>query len=128
MRKQYHARVVNGDTHIWDVHRLVDLASSLPVALVPLESLRELDENWWYSDPAATPTPRSLAAHIDMVRRTNIEHPIILCAEGRLMDGMHRSVKALLEGHDAVRAVRFPETPEPDYINVSLNDLPYDDA
>lgn len=34
--------------------------------------------------------------------------------------------RALLEGHDTIRAVRFVEHPEPDYINCQPEQLPYD--
>ncbi|MEM1430309.1 MAG: hypothetical protein AAGG09_12710 [Pseudomonadota bacterium] len=128
MRKQYHARRVGEDVWIWDVHRLVRLSRDLTPLHLPLRELRELDRNWWYSDPESTPTPRSIAAHMVLVRQTDLSHPILLCAEGRLMDGMHRAVKAVLEERDAIAAVRFPVTPEPDYRNVALEDLPYPDA
>ena len=127
MRQQYHSRAVGEDIYVWDVHRLVALAEEHPVVLIPLSSLAELDENWWYSDPSNTPTPRSIASHMGLVNETNLDYPIILCAEGRLMDGMHRAVKAILEGEENIKAVRFQETPSPDHINVSLDDLPYDD-
>lgn len=125
MRKQYHSRQVGNDTHIWDVHRLVRLSKSLPVQSVDLSEIKELDENWWYQEPGSVPTPRSMAQHMILVRQTNLEHPVILCAEGRLMDGMHRVVKALAEGSSTISAVKFETTPEPDHMNVSLDDLPY---
>ena len=43
------------------------------------------------------------------------------------MDGMHRVVRALLEGDDAIAAVQFDVTPEPDYRDCQLADLPYPD-
>lgn len=92
-----------------------------------MHEIAEIDENWWYADQEAVPTPRSIAAHMDLVRQADLSLPVILCAEGRLMDGMHRVLKVLSEGRKAVRAVRFPHTPEPDYINVSLAELPYPD-
>jgi hypothetical protein len=44
------------------------------------------------------------------------------------MDGMHRVAKAYVEGRESVVAVRFGETPEPDYIDADPDALPYDDA
>jgi hypothetical protein len=52
--------------------------------------------------------------------------PVILSSDGRVMDGMHRICKALLQGLDEVDAVRFNQDPEPDYIGVDPEDLPYD--
>ena len=131
-RKQYHSRRVGSDRHVWDVHRLIHAARDLPVRSVPLSEIAELDENWWYADQdahegGARPTPRSIAAHMALAKAADPAHPIILCADGRLMDGMHRIVRALAEGRTHIDAVRFPVTPEPDYVNVALDDLPYPD-
>jgi hypothetical protein len=41
------------------------------------------------------------------------------------MDGMHRILKALLEGLEEIEAVRFGRDPEPDYVDVDPDDLPY---
>jgi len=59
---------------------------------------------------------------------TDLRYPVILSADGRVMDGMHRVAKAYVEGRESVVAVRFGETPEPDYIDVDPDALPYDDA
>ena len=126
MRKQYQSRHVGADRHVWDVHRIVRLSREHPVTRVPLTSIAELDENWWYDDPPALPAPRSLADHMALVESCDLENPLILCAEGRLK-GMQRAVKALLTGRDLIEVVRFPGTPEPDFVNVPLSDLPYPD-
>jgi len=127
MRKQYHHRMVGADSHVWDVHKLVRAARALPVVDVPLTQIAELDENWWYQDPDAIPTPRSFADHLKLVDAADLKYPILLCANGRLMDGMHRVVKAVADGRDTIKAVRFDVTPPPDFINASLDDLPYPD-
>ncbi|MEM7242411.1 MAG: hypothetical protein AAF429_09515 [Pseudomonadota bacterium] len=127
MRKQYHSRKVGSDVLIWDVHRLVELSKNLSIIDFPVSDLAELDENWWYSDPSNVPTPRSIASHVELIDQTELAHPIILCSDGRLMDGMHRAVKAIVEGQKYIKAVKFDETPAPDYMNVSLDDLPYDE-
>ncbi len=44
------------------------------------------------------------------------------------MDGMHRVVKAFLEDRPFVLAYRLSDLPEPDYVGVDPDDLPYDDA
>ena len=62
-----------------------------------------------------------------LVRDADLAYPILLCAEGRLMDGMHRLVKALLEGRTEIQAIKFPVTPKSDYINVPEDELPYPD-
>lgn len=127
MRKQYHTRQVGPNRHVWDVHRLVRLAASKRPELVLISSIGELDENWWYQDETDLPTPRSLAGHMALVRAVDLQHPIILCSEGRLMDGMHRLVKALLEERETILAVKFKRTPEPDYIDPTPESLSYAD-
>ena len=128
MRKQYHSRSVGDNTYVWDVDRLVELSKEFPVFCIALSELAELNEDWWYSNSENIPTPRSVASHMVLVNQTDLAYPIILCADGRLMDGMHRAVKALIEDRKCIKAVRFNKTPEPDHINVSLDDLPYDEV
>ncbi|AGT10889.1 hypothetical protein [Paracoccus aminophilus] len=126
MRKQYHFRTVGPDVLVWDAHRLIRLSKSIPPAPVDLRAIAELDENWWFRD-GALPTPRALAAHMALVAQADLAFPILLCAEGRVMDGMHRLVKALLDGKTQISAIRFAVTPTPDFINVAAEDLPYPD-
>jgi hypothetical protein len=125
MRQQYHFRTVGRDTLIWDVVKLVRMTAGFPVVQHPLAEIAELDEDWWYAEPQAVPTPRSLAAHMALVQAADLDYPVILCAEGRLMDGMHRAVKAVMEGRDTVPVVRFEVTPAPDFRNVPAHELPY---
>ncbi|MDP5086530.1 MAG: hypothetical protein NWQ23_14015 [Yoonia sp.] len=100
-------------------------ARDIDVEMVPVNDIAEVDENWWYGDDEAIPTPRSIASHVALINEVDPRHPIILCAEGRLMDGMHRVVKAIAEGRTHISAVRFGRTPDPDFVNVPLDDLPY---
>lgn len=62
-----------------------------------------------------------------MINESDLSFPIILSSEGQVMDGMHRVLKALLNGLQSIEAIRFPSDPEPDYIHVALDDLPYPD-
>jgi len=127
LRKQYHTRTVSDDQHTWDVHRLVRLAKELPAISVPMSEIVEADQLWWYQDANDIPTPRSIAGHMTLVEQTDLQYPIILCEDGRLMDGMHRVIKALLEENKTILAVRFSQTPPPDFINVDPNQLSYPD-
>jgi hypothetical protein len=126
MRKQYHFRKTEQGMLIWDVHRLVELSSIFPVVEVPLEDIKEIDENYWYGNDGNIPTCRSIAGHIKLINETDLKHPIILCRDGRVMDGMHRVLKAFIKGHKSIKAVKFNVNPDPDYIDVDENDLPYD--
>jgi len=126
MRKQYHFRPTEEGTLIWDVNKLVDLSSELTVKEIELEAVRELDEPYWFGYDDSVPTCRAIAHHVRLIQESNLEHPVILSSDGRVMDGMHRVVKALLKGHKSIQAVQFAEDPEPDYQNVDPGDLPYD--
>jgi hypothetical protein len=125
VRRQYHSTQVDGRNLIWDVHRLVELTRSFPARPVPLTSIAELDECFWFE--GTPPTCRAVALHAQLMREADLAHPIILSASGRVMDGMHRVCKALLEGRSTVAAVRFTTDPEPDYIDADIDALPYDE-
>jgi len=60
------------------------------------------------------------------VRSDSTPYPIILGADGRLMDGMHRVARAVLDGRSTITAGRFQEDLEPDYRNCTPGELPYD--
>jgi hypothetical protein len=72
-------------------------------------------------------TCREVVDHARLMQECDLAHPIILSSDGRVMDGMHRICKALLQGRTEIEAVRFEHDPEPDYIGVDPDDLPYDD-
>jgi hypothetical protein len=125
LRKQYYIRRTESGSLIWDVDRLVELSRELPRVRVPLSSLRELDEPFW-SDEDETPlTCRTMLEHMKLIEEADLSFPIILSADGRIMDGMHRVAKAALEGRNEIEAVQFEEDPEPDYLDRRLSDLPY---
>ncbi|WP_436905869.1 hypothetical protein [Acinetobacter johnsonii] len=125
MRKQYHFRKVENDTYIWDVDRLVEITQSFQVRQVSLSDIKELDEAYWYPD--AHPTTQDIIAHMQLIQEADLAYPIILCAQGRLMDGMHRVGKAKILGKASISAVQFDTNPQPDFINVHEDDLIYDD-
>ena len=128
IRAQYHIRRVGAQTHIWEVRKLVALAASLPVADIPLTAIAEIDEPYWFDATGDVPTCRAVMAHAAQSHGTDLSFPILLCAEGRVMDGMHRIMKAIALGHSTIRARKLPVTPPPDHIDRALSDLPYDDA
>lgn len=125
MRKQYHFRQVGQDTYIWDVHHLVELTKTFMIKKVVLADIRELNEAYWFPDQF--PTTQQIIEHFQLVQDADLSYPIILCAEGRVMDGMHRIAKACLLKQEHILAVQFEHTPEPDFINVDEEELDYDD-
>ena len=127
IRPQYHGRHTDDGFLVWDVRKLLDRAVELPVIDVDLSTIAEFDENWWYQSATDIPSCRSIADHVKLMQAADLQFPILLCAEGRLMDGMHRVMKAHIEGRSTIAARRFDVTPPPDHIDVDLADLPYED-
>lgn len=126
LRKQYHFRPSPNGYYAWDVHRLIELAKDLPIISIDTEDISELTESYWFGGENANPTCMDLLEHVRLIEQTDLRFPIILCADGRMMDGMHRVVRAVLENRKRIDAVRFPATPDPDYVDVQASDLPYD--
>lgn len=126
IRPQYHLRRTADGIDAFEVRRLIELSKELPVKMIDPESLAELDLDHWYFHTKSNPTPRSFLEHMRLVLAADITYPIILDQRGCVMDGMHRVVKALLDGVAAVPAVQFIEDPTPDYVRCDPDMLPYD--
>jgi hypothetical protein len=125
MRKQYHFLPSKQGFYAWDVDKLVEKSKDLPRITVALDTLKELDENYWYQSPDARPSCRSIVEHARLINEADLQYPIILSKNGRVMDGMHRVAKALLLGHLDIYAVKFTEEIAPDYEDVYEDELPY---
>lgn len=127
MRRQYHQRQTDEGLFLWDVHRLVELSRFLPIKDVKVDPILDHEDSYWFQPDQPHATARDIALHAKLIEETDLSYPIILCAEGRIMDGMHRVCKAWIKGHRTISAVQFLETPAPDYINVDPDTLPYDE-
>lgn len=128
MRQQYHSKHVDGRRYVWDVNKLVDNIKELPVIEVSLEDIQELNENCWFGENSwREPTTRDFALHAKLIYECDLNCPIILHSDGRVMDGLHRCCRALIEGHKTIKAVRFEQGPEPDFIDPDWDSLPYND-
>jgi hypothetical protein len=127
MRAQYHFRRSPQGLCAWNVHRLVEQSRALVRERVPLSAIRELNEPYWTNENTQPLTCREVVDHARLMLDCDLAFPIILSSEGRVMDGMHRVCKALLENRTEIEAVRFVHDPAPDYIGVHPDDLPYDE-
>jgi hypothetical protein len=123
VRKQYYFRRVGGELFAWDVDRLIEQARDLPRRRVPLSAIRELDEAWHGDDER--PTWRAMVEHVRLMQQADLAYPIILSSTGEVMDGMHRSAKALLLGYTQIEAVQFQQDPPPDHVGRGPDELPY---
>ena len=126
MRQQYHIRQVGEDTHVWDVNRLLRLHANVPTQAVALSQIAEIQQAYWF--PNTHPTTADIVEHMRLIEAADLAYPILMDAEGKLMDGMHRVAKALLAGHSHIHAQLLPQTPAPDFITVDVGSLPYDDS
>ena len=125
MRKQYHLWPAGPGFDAWNVDRLISLARGLPVHAVIGDSVREVDTVYWFDGSTTAPTVRAIVEHARLMLEADLSFPEILGPDGRVMDGMHRIARAMLEGWTEVSAVRFQTLPEPDYRDCQPADLPY---
>lgn len=100
---------------MWDVDRLMRLAQELPTKTIPLARIFEFEEVYWF-DEQYRPTCRAVVSHVQRIQEADLSSPIILSADGHVMDGMHRVAKAWLLGRTEIQAVQFLHDPEPDQI------------
>ena len=125
VRPQYHFREIDGHTHIWDVRKLIVISEGLPVQDIPLSEFSEIDETYWFDGSGPAPTCRAILEHMQLIADADLRWPIILCPQNRVMDGMHRVMKALHTGNKTVKARSLVVLPAPDFIDVAPDDLPY---
>ena len=124
MRKQYNFRPSANGLDAWDVDNLIAASADLPVREVGLDSIADVDTDFWFKF-GPTPTVRRIIDQVRLIQEADLSYPIILGSDGRVMDGMHRIARAILDGRSTIKAVRFIAEPEPDYQDCSPEDLPY---
>ena len=124
MRKQYHFWPSDNGLDAWDVDRLIRLSAELPVIEVPLAAIAEVDTVYWFDGKSEQPTVRKVIEHARLISEVDTTYPVILGPDGRVMDGMHRIARLLLDGQATVRARQFDVLPDPDYRDCAPEDLP----
>ncbi len=122
IRPQYHFRPVGDDIHIWRVEPLLK-RSFTPLDMM-LHTIGEIREPYWYGATNGQATCLSVMEHAAQVAKADLSYPILICEDHRVIDGMHRVMKAFTEGKQTIRAHQIA-LPKPDYVNVSADDLPY---
>jgi len=126
VRKQYFFRPRGDAYDAWDIERLIEQAAELPVKKVSLTEISEIDSVYWFGADGSPATVRIMVRHMQLVEAVDLSYPVILGAQGQVMDGMHRIAKCLFLGQQWVHAVQFEEQPSPHYTNVQPDELPYD--
>lgn len=125
VRKQYHFWPGEHGLDAWDVDQLILLSRDLPAKHVALASIDEVNRVYWFDEGLERPTVLKVIEHVRLIQKVDLSHPIILGRGGRVMDGMHRIARALLEERSTISAVQFEADPEPDYRNCRPEELPY---
>lgn len=123
VRKQYYFRPSPRGLLAWDVDRLITLSKPLPRKWVRLDELGELDREWHGDD--GPPTWRQMIEHIRLIDEADLSFPIILAANGEVMDGRHRIAKAALAHRDTIECVQFEIDPPPDHVGKRPEELSY---
>lgn len=90
----------------YSVARLAMLAADLEVMDIPLAHM----DLYWQSNVM---TLREMAGHVQAVNDADMSKPIIMNADGEILDGRHRIMRALVEGRETIKAVRFEDDPRP---------------
>ena len=124
VRQQYHFRQTPAGLFVWDVNRLIELAKSHSPFEKPLDEISELNEAYWFDEHDKV-TCEDVIIHAKLIDAANLSYPIILCHEGRVMDGMHRVCKARILDMKTIRAVQFIQPIKPHYVDVAPEELPY---
>ena len=124
MRKQYHFWPGAEGLDAWDVDRLIEMSASIAQEEVSVAAIWEVDTVYWF-DESHRPTVREVIEHVRLIEKVDLSYPVILGPDGRVMDGMHRIARAILEGRDTIAAVRLSELPDPDFRNCRPHELPY---
>ena len=96
---------------VYIVANLIERAKEFEPFDLPLIALNA-SSNVWHPVSCAY----DLARKMKRVPQADLNCPIILDESGFVMDGWHRIAKALFEGRETIKAVRFKETPPCDYV------------
>lgn len=104
-----------GRRRTWKIKRLWELTRELPTFDYQVSSFDKFDEDIWFCG-YKKPTVTRVLHHMERIKKADLKFPIILSKEGLVMDGVHRILKARLDGLKSIQAVQFVENPEPDSV------------
>lgn len=92
----------------WTAHSLIEHSKKYPVFDLPLAGIHIGGYPWGDS------SIYNFVYHSNRVKNASLENPIILDDMGQIADGWHRVVKAIMEGHETIKAIRLEDMPEAD--------------
>lgn len=131
------ARKSNGILRVWDVSQLWKESESLSFVELPLQELAQCGAEWFGKDAPASSVkkfallwpdlppegefPMALSAsgrdvekwQWQKIMAADLSFPIILDANGGMLDGRHRIAKSILLEKNTILAKQFREDPTP---------------
>ena len=99
----------------WRVEELIDACCDLLVRKMLVSDLLSLIINGSWFGPDEKVTIGKVLSHVRRILDVDLSFPIILSADGGIMDGSHRIVAASLKGMETVEVVQFSQDPVPGY-------------
>ena len=96
--------------NIWRTQTLIEASEDLPVQNFQLILLSRDTIIRWKLDNV-----RDYCNHYKRVSNADLTIPIILGPDGNIMDGYHRCIKAICEGHTFLLSKQLKVLPEPDF-------------
>ena len=99
------SQVITINGKVYNAHAAISLATDLPVIDLPIDHIYMA-----YPCPCQN-TLRDFIAHVRSVNEADLNYPIILNEDGCIIDGKHRLAKAIIEGHETIKAKRFVNDP-----------------
>jgi len=98
----------------WHIETVWRAALNVPVEEVPIDAIGELYEDCWFKGRLVT--VRVVVARARRIDDADLSVPVILAADGQVLDGMHRIARAVFCGRTSVPAQCLPTDPDPDWL------------
>lgn len=99
-----HSRPIPGGTAHWLTERLWELSRDLPIDEVAIDAIAEFDMDCWFDGEPAT--CRAVAEHTRRINNADLSVPVILSADGLLMDGRSRVGAIAVCGAEPAESLR----------------------
>ena len=97
--------------NVWRVNTLIKAAEGLDVTKFYLDQISPTQPITWHTDVVY-----DFVVHLHRIFKTDLSVPIILRADGCVMNGWHRIIRAIYEEKEYILAKRFIENPKPDFV------------
>lgn len=101
--KQYDITRSYGNFYLNDLFTLV---TDKPIRKVALDQFKFIMyQNYWF-DPDKEPSVEEFIEHYQRVTDADLSYPIIVLRDQPdILDGVHRLVKAFINGHDTIKVI-----------------------